>query len=175
MRSIYLVMSQTGTILSKTIKRVTGDEYNHISISLDDKLNCMYSFGRKYPNVPFIGVFVVEDIDKGTFKKFSDTKCKVIEVQLTDEQYRLLRINIGKMLVEQEKYKYNLLGLFLALFKIEVHPKTKFYCSEFVRYVLEQSKVDVSMISTIPHPVEFNKIGSKEVYEGPMKTYSLKR
>lgn len=175
MRSIYLVMSQTGSILSKTIKRVTGDEYNHISISLDDKLNCMYSFGRKYPNIPFIGVFVVEDINRGTFEKFSETKCKVIEVQLTDEQYQLVRYNIGKMLIDQEKYKYNLLGLFMALFNIEIHPKTKFYCSEFVRYILEQSNVDVSNISTIPHPIEFEKIGCGEVYEGPMKSYSLKR
>lgn len=174
MRSIYLVMSQTGSILSKTIKKVTGDEYNHISISLDDKLNCMYSFGRKYLNIPFIGVFVVENIER-TLEKFDDTKCKVIEVQLTDEQYQSLRINIGKMLIYHDKYKYNLLGLFLALFKIEFHPKTKFYCSEFVRYILEQSNIDVSMISTIPHPIEFDKIGCRDVYEGPMKSYSLKR
>ena len=46
MRSIYLVMSQTGTILSKAIKGVTCDQYNHISISLDPSLECMYSFGR---------------------------------------------------------------------------------------------------------------------------------
>ena len=96
MRSIYLVMSQTGSILSKTIKKVTGDEYNHISISLDDKLNCMYSFGRKYTYNPFIGVFVVESINKGAFLRFNKTKCKVIEVVLTEEQYD--RFKVGKFL-----------------------------------------------------------------------------
>lgn len=175
MRSIYLVMSQTGSILSRTIKLFTGKEYNHISLSFDAKLDCMYSFGRKYPNVPFIGVFVVENINKGTFLRFSKTKCKVIEVKLTDTQYNKLLSNVDNMVIEKEKYKYNVLGLFLALFNIEIHPKTKFYCSEFIRYILDKSGVDVSMIPTIPHPVDFDKIGSKDIYEGPMKTYSLRR
>lgn len=175
MRKIYLVMSQTGTILSKTIKFFTGKEYNHISISLDENLDCMYSFGRKYPSVPFIGVFVVEGIDRGTFEKFSETKCKVIEVQLTDEQYELLCLNIGKMLCDREKYRYNILGLFLALFNIEIHSHTKFYCSEFVRYILDESGVDVSMVPTIAHPVDFEELGGKEIYKGLMKKYPVNR
>lgn len=174
MRSIYLVMSQTGTMLSRTIKFFTGKQYNHISISLDDNLTCMYSFGRKNPNNPFIGVLVEEGINKGTFKKFYKTQCKVIEIELTDEQYESVYQNIKKMLKEKEKYKYNILGLVLALFNIERHHETKFYCSEFVRYILDNSQIDVSKIPTIPHPVDFNILSNKNIYEGQLKNYTLK-
>lgn len=175
MKKIYLVMSQTGSILSRTIKLFTGHEYNHISLSFDEDLNCMYSFGRKYPNNPFIGVFVVEGIDKGTYLKFKNTKCKVIEVEVTDEQYGLLCSNIAYMIDNIDKYKYNLFGLFLAAFHICFHANDKFYCSEFVRNVLDYSDVDVSMIPEIAHPTDFLSMDHTDLYEGLLKEYSLKK
>lgn len=175
MKSIYLVMSQTGSILSRTIKLFTGHEYNHISISLDENLDCMYSFGRKYPNNPFIGVFVIEGVDRGTFLKFVNTRCRVIEIKVSDYQYDLICKNIFFMLDDINKYKYNLLGLFLAAFNICRHSDYKFYCSEFVRYILDISDVDVSMIPDIPHPNDFMSIDHNVLYEGLLKDYSYIR
>ena len=43
-KQIYIVISQTGTILSRILKLVTKAEYNHASISLVPDLNTMYSF-----------------------------------------------------------------------------------------------------------------------------------
>ena len=175
MRSIYLIMSQTGTILSRTIKLFTGKKYNHISLSLDDDLNSMYSFGRKYPDIPFIGVFVEEGINKGTFKKFRETKCKIIRIDLTEEQYNLICENIKKMIIEKEKYKYNVLGLFLALFHIQRNSKNKFYCSQFIRHILDISCVDVSMIPEIgPHPTDFDDMDNTIMYEGLLRKYMKK-
>ena len=172
MRSIYIVMSQTGTILSRAIKGVTGDEYNHVSISLNENLEPMYSFGRKYPDIPFVGSFVEESINSGTFKKFSGTTCKVVKVQVTNEQYKRLWCKINQIKFLKDKYKYNLLGLFLALFKIELHPETKFYCSEFVKHVLKSAGVDVSMISAIAHPIEFGNLQNSEIiYKGLLCNY----
>ena len=172
MKKIYLIMSQTGSVLSRTIKFFTKEEYNHISLSLDEKLNCMYSFGRKYPNNPFIGVFVVESFNSGTFLKFSNTKCMVLEVVVEDFQYDLLCDNIEKIKSESYKYKYNLLGLFLAAFNISRHKDYRFYCSEFVRYILEISDIDVSMISDIPHPNEFVCLEHNVLYEGLLANYN---
>ena len=39
---VYIVISQTGTILSRIIKLLTRKNYNHASISLDKELNEMY-------------------------------------------------------------------------------------------------------------------------------------
>ena len=52
---VYIVISQTGTILSRILKAFTHREYNHASISLKDDLSVMYSFGRKHPYNPFLG------------------------------------------------------------------------------------------------------------------------
>ena len=68
-RYVYIVISQTGTILSRIIKFLTRKEYNHASISLKDDLSVMYSFGRKNPYNPFLGRFVEESPDFGTFKR----------------------------------------------------------------------------------------------------------
>ena len=38
---VYIVISQTGTLLSRLLKLVTKAEYNHASISLVPDLNTM--------------------------------------------------------------------------------------------------------------------------------------
>lgn len=48
-KQLYIVISQTGTLLSRILKQITGAEYNHASISLSRDLERMYSFGRRHP------------------------------------------------------------------------------------------------------------------------------
>ena len=73
-KQLYIVISQTGTLLSRILKQITGAEYNHASISLSRDLERMYSFGRRHPYNPFWGGFVIESPRTGTFKRFSETK-----------------------------------------------------------------------------------------------------
>ena len=63
LRKIYIVLTYTGTILSRIVKFYTGKEYSHVSIALDENLEEMYSFGRLHPYVAFIGGFVHERIN----------------------------------------------------------------------------------------------------------------
>lgn len=42
---IYLLLSDTGTVLTKLIKTYTKMPYNHASIAFDSKLREVYSFG----------------------------------------------------------------------------------------------------------------------------------
>ncbi len=58
MKKIYIVLTHTGTTLSKIIKTYTKDEFSHVSISLDLELKKMYSFGRLNPYNPFWDGFV---------------------------------------------------------------------------------------------------------------------
>lgn len=57
---LYIVVSQTGTLLSRVLKLITGAQYNHVSLGLQPDLEYMYSFGRKNPYNPFYGGFVIE-------------------------------------------------------------------------------------------------------------------
>lgn len=175
MRSIYLVLTQTGSVLSSAIKIATGKKYNHVSLSFDDSLHEMYSFGRKYPYNPFIGVFVVESINKGTYLRFKNTSCMVIEIPISDEKFDRLYSNVMDMVYNKDKYKYNVKGLFLAKFDIYAKYENRFYCSEFVRYVFDISGIDVSMIPNIVHPMDFLNMDYNLVYEGLLKDYESEK
>ena len=63
LRKIYIVLSFTGTILSRIVRFYTRKEYSHVSIALDENLDEMYSFGRLNPYNAFIGGFVHEGIE----------------------------------------------------------------------------------------------------------------
>ena len=82
-KQIFIVISQTGTVLSRILKRVTGAEYNHASLSLSPDLKKMYSFGRRHPYNPFWGGFVIESPHAGTFRRFSNTTAVILAVEIT--------------------------------------------------------------------------------------------
>ena len=54
MKKIYIILTFTGTALSRIIKMATKVEFAHVSIALDEELNEMYSFGRINPYIPFL-------------------------------------------------------------------------------------------------------------------------
>ena len=70
MQKVYIVLTHTGTLLSNLIKLYTKNDYSHVSLAFDQELNEMYSFGRLYTYNAFIGGFVREYLNKGTFKRF---------------------------------------------------------------------------------------------------------
>ena len=102
-RQLYIVISQTGTLLSRILKQITGAEYNHASISLSRDLERMYSFGRRHPYNPFWGGFVIESPRTGTF---------------TEEQHAELKEMLDVMWKRRRKYSYNYIGLCLAYFHV---------------------------------------------------------
>ena len=83
MKKIYIILTYTGTILSQIVKVYTRREFSHVSISLDENLTKMYSFGRLNPYNPFSGGFVHERINQGTFKRFKNTKTKIYSLEVS--------------------------------------------------------------------------------------------
>jgi hypothetical protein len=171
MRKIYIVLTYTGTILSKIIKIYTRDEFAHVSISLDKELTKMYSFGRLNPYNPFIGGFIHEYINKGTFKKFYNTRAKIYSLEITDEQYRKLAVAIKKIETNKNIYKFNILGLFAAGFRIKISRDYYFYCAEFVKYVMDTANI-YTRLPTVTKPEDFKRIiGLEEIYTGILRFY----
>lgn len=173
MKKIYIVLTHTGTFLSKLIKIYTGKQYSHVSISLDENLKEMYSFGRLNPYNPFHGGFLHEYIDRGTFKKFKNTKCKIYSYEVKDESYELLKKEISKMYSQKEQYKFNILGLCLVTINKKIKRKNYFYCAEFAKYILQICKIEVEL-PEIVKPEDFEKIkGIEEIYKGYLKNYKV--
>ncbi|MDP4087696.1 MAG: hypothetical protein Q8930_00340 [Bacillota bacterium] len=141
MSTLYLVMSQTGTWLSKVIKIYTGEEYNHISISLKNKLNPMYSFGRVKASNPFSSGFVLENINEGVYRLFRECRCRVYKLEVSKEQYIKLKRTLKEFESNKDKYRYNLLGLFYIAFKVDRYRKNHYFCSQFVAEVIQKSGI----------------------------------
>lgn len=172
MKKIYIILTYTGTILSKIVKIYTRREYSHVSISLKEDLTKMYSFGRINPYNPFNGGFVHEEIDKGTFKRFKKTKTKIYSLEISEEKYEKLESIIEQMKAKKNLYKFNVIGLLGILLNVKIKREKYFYCAEFVKYVLEQSQV--LELPDLVKPEDFEKVsGISEIYRGVLREYRI--
>lgn len=170
---IYLVITQTGTWLSRILKAVTGAEYNHVSLSLSPDLTAMYSFGRVHPYNPFWAGFVVESARGGTFKRFRKTEAVVLSVPVSEESFCGISRAIEGMLAERSAYHYNFAGLVLAGLNIHYRKSGHYYCSEFVKEILAGSDVEgAEQLAAIVKPIHFLSMpNSRRVYRGYLRDY----
>lgn len=175
MKKIYIVLTHTGTMLSRIIKKYTKDEFSHVSISLDKELKKMYSFGRLNPYNPFYGGFVHEYINKGTFKRFCKTVTKIYSLEINNEQYEEICKNISKIENTKDNYKFNVVGLFAVGIHKKVQKENRFYCAEFVKYILETAKIETKLPDIIK-PEDFKSLeGLQEIYSGLLREYQLSK
>lgn len=173
MKEIYIVLTHTGTVLSQIIKKYTKDEFSHVSIALDIELKEMYSFGRLNPYNPFWGGFVHESIDKGTFKRFYQTRAKVYSLEITEKQYENIKNKIKHFETEKDNYTFNTLGLFAVGFRKKIKKEHSFYCAEFVKHILDESKITTGLPEMVK-PEDFKKIERlQEIYEGLLRKYQV--
>lgn len=169
-KKIYILLSFTGTILSRIIRLYTRDEYCHASLALDENLEELYSFGRLNPYNPFIGGFVKEGIDIGTFKRFKNTKCAIYSIEVSNFQYNRISKKLKDFKKNPEKYHFNVLGLFLSAFNIKLQRRDYFYCSEFVKYLIEYAKIDINLPENV-RPIDFLNHKMFLEYKGYLRDY----
>ncbi len=173
-KKIYIILSYTGTVPSRIIKFFTKGEYSHVSISLDKNLKKMYSFARLHPYNPFIGGFVHEDKDTGTFKRFKNTKVAIYSFDVPVKQYRKIWWRVHKMAREKKIYKFNYIGLFGVKLKFKFSRKNYFYCAEFVKYLFDEAKIDLKLPELVA-PMDFKgKRCFHLEYKGLLQKYSPK-
>ena len=176
MKKIYLVVTETGTLFSKMIKRHTKNRYNHISISLSPALEEMYSFGRRNPYIFFWGGFVIERPHSGIYKVFSKTNAKVLEVPVSDQSFEIIKSCIDQFVRDKNTYSYNFRGLLKARKNVRYQGSyRKFYCSQFVNYLLVCAHVITEdHFGAIVKPEDFCKLeGSTLLFEGRFSDYKF--
>ena len=175
-RKVYIVLSQTGTILSRILKLYTRAPYNHSSIALTEDLEVMYSFGRLDPYNPFVGGFVQESAFFGTFKRFKNTRIMVVEAEVSAEAYAGLCKHLRRMLRSRTEYHYNYLGLLLAAIRVRRAKRNCYYCSEFVRAMAIEAGVEgAEAIPPIVKPMYLLRVPHRRVFEGRLRDYPLLR
>lgn len=170
---IFIVVTQTGTILSRLLKVITHADYNHVSVSADPTLSTLYSFGRKNPYNPFWGGFVMESPHFGTFKRFSETDAVVLSLPVTKEMKEKIETRLSEMYQNRREYHYDTLGLLLAWIKILYVRENTYYCSSFVLdFLKEFDLADDEIFSKFPKPIEFLELrGGEVIYRGKLRLY----
>lgn len=133
-RSIYILLTDTGTIFTRLIRWYTGDPMNHASLVLGDGLKEIYSFGRLHPRNPFSGGLVMEDLEG---KLFGNASCALYRCTVSEQAYEQICQRVEGMLQEKGKYKYNLLGLLGVAFNVRLERAYAYFCSQFVASVFE--------------------------------------
>lgn len=171
---IYIILTYTGTILSKIIKFYTKDQFAHVSLALDVNLNQMYSFGRLHPYNPFVGGFVHEYINQGTYKRFKNTRARIIEIEINKTQYYKLKKIINYMEIHKTLYKFNIWGLFAVAFHLKIKGKNSFYCAEFIKYVTEKSNINMNLPELVKPENFNNELLGHIIYNGLLNEYTVK-
>jgi len=173
--TIYILLTHSGSIFSKAINAYTRDPYTHVSLAFDGRLKDIYSFGRLKPYNPIIGGFVKEDIEFGTCKRFPRTKCALYSLKITDEQYNSLIKELDRFTSQSNKYSYNLLGVFSAIFHYPVNREYSYFCSQFVSELLLKSGVAITNKQpglTSPMDIMGNK-NLEFIFSGYLKDYII--
>jgi len=172
-KKIYIILTQTYTIIARIISIISKNKYSHVSIGFDEECNVMYSFGRKYNKIAFIGVFKKENINKGLFIKNKNSLMALYELNISTYQYKEIQKKIEE--IKNNNKGYNILGLLLAIIKIKLN-RDKYYCSEFVSEILSSDKINImENTKKIIKPEDFKNIkGLKLVYEGKVSDFTKK-
>ncbi|MDF2543162.1 MAG: hypothetical protein K0S47_2880 [Herbinix sp.] len=174
-KNIYIVLTQTQTYPARMIHLYTSEPYAHASIAFDEDLEEMYSFARRGIRNPFNAGFVEEDINNGIFGKYTSTTCNVYQLKITEKQYIRLREEISIFKNNKDDYSYNFLGLLGAALNIPIQKKQRYFCSQFVAYILERSDIKIfnkSYTMVKPRDIRLNP-RLKSIYRGRLSEYRL--
>ena len=168
-KTIYIVLTETGSLLSRAIQMYTQENYNHVSIALDPELKEMYSFGRKQENNPLIGGFVQEDVNS---KLLRQANCAIYEFTISDKQYEMLRKEMAYFKRNQHKFKYNFIGLICVACRIRFKRDYAFFCSQFIAFLFLRAGISIDLCPYFTKPTDFQQLqGIRLCYKGQLGKY----
>lgn len=170
MKSIYILLTRSSTCISKIINLTTSDKYTHASISFDKSLEPMYSFARKFVNLPLPAGLRIEPLHTGFFKKHSHIPCALYELRVTDEVYDAAKKEVEMMMEEASKYYFSVIGLILCRLNIPYRRKYRYFCSEFVSEILSRSRaLPLPKAPSLMRPNDYTEIPDLSCrYEGKL-------
>ena len=171
MQSIYVLITRTNTLLSRSIRLATGAEYTHVSLALDLGLTRMYSFARRFDRIPFFAGLVHESLDEGVYSRNGSASAALYELQMSDAAYARLEARLSSMLREAWRYRYNALGLFGYLRGKPHHKPYRYFCSQFVSEMLsEAGALTLPRDPALICPNDFAQMpGLRLVYKGSLR------
>ena len=156
MKTIYILLTRSGTLLAKLVYSVTGANYTHASLAFDEDLSCLYSSTRKNGYTMFPAGPSREYLDRGVFRLRPEAPCALYALEVSEEAYIRARRRANHMMAHGKLYRFNVLGLVLCAMHIRWQRRRHYFCSQFVSDVLEKSgALELPKDSTLMHPNDY--------------------
>src|SRR5574344_1557585 len=168
-KMIYIILTETKTLLSRAIGLYTQQQMNHASIAFDASLFEMYSFGRLQLHNPLSGGFLRECAETGLFE---NARCRIYRIAVSPYQYRKMKEKVRNIHANRTRYKYNFIGLFGVMLHREVKRDHAYFCSQFVATVLKRGGLEVHENPAFMTPACLTELAyAKLMYEGSLAHY----
>lgn len=163
-RTIYILLTRSGTWFSRLIHFATQDRYTHASIGLDGPDGPFYSFARKYRHLALPAGLVEEQV---TIYRRA-VPCCLYELTVREETYLRLRQRLRSMYVQREEYHYSVLGVFACYFNLSLRRQHHYFCSQFVADLLENcGAIELPKPPTLLRPSDFCSVkGLRPIHQG---------
>lgn len=159
MKSIYILLTRSTTILSRLVYFITRDKYTHVSISFEKELQPLYSSSRKNGCTLFPAGPCKESFYYGYMGTHKEIPCALYELKVSDEVYEMAKSEVEKIMADADNYHFNILGLILCRLNIPYHRKNNYFCSQFVSEILERSNaIKLPKDYTLMRPSDYMKL-----------------
>lgn len=178
MKTIYILLTKSDTILSRIIHFITMDSYTHVSISFEESLQPLYSSSRKNGRTLFPAGPCMEQLYCGYYRKHgSKIPCVLYELQVDEETYLQAKREAQRIIENAEEYHYNIFGLLLCQFNIPYHRNRHYFCSQFVSDVLDKSSaIKLPKDVTLMKPSDYMELPELNYrYHGKLRELAMRR
>ena len=171
LKTIYILLTRTGTLPARIIHIFKGGTFTHTSLSLKPSTDCLYSYARRKIKNPFKAGLITENIHTEVFAQYPDCHCAMYALKVSDEAYENMKKEITFFFDNYKKAKYNFLGLIPLAIGIRIRRKFRLTCSQFVAIILEKSReIELPKDPYLMLPNDFPHIcGIELIYDGLLK------
>jgi len=151
-RTVYILLTRSGTWFSRLIHLATQDNYTHASIGLDSPDGPFYSFARKYRYLALPAGLVEEKITVC----HREVPCCLYELKVSEDTYFRLRRKLRSMYAQRGEYHYSVLGVLACWFNLPLRRRHHYFCSQFVAGLLEDcGAVELPKPPALLRPADF--------------------
>ena len=159
MKTLYIFLTRSGTLLSNLVYHLTGAQYTHVSLAFDEDLSTLYSSTRKNGYTMFPAGPSKEYLNKGVFRLRDNAPCALYALEVSDEAYSHALHRAEEFMRHSEEYSFNILGLILCELHIRWQRRRHYFCSQFVSEVLQKSgALELPKPSTLMHPSDYAEL-----------------
>ena len=171
MPCVYILLSRTKTLYSHIVSLAEGGGgYTHASLALGPGCSRVYSFSRKYAQLPLPSPLVREDVPGSYMARHPQTPCALYSLTETGGQYDAVSRRVEEMLSGGVKYRYSLLGSALCALDNGHERGYHFFCSQFVASVLSEcAALELPRSPSLIRPSDFELMDALTLaYAGPV-------